>query len=148
MDRNWWHEYGNAVKEGPELWTTNREAARLWRLRWIQGEPGGGESTRANTIKMGGNSGFQALALALHFGASRVVLLGYDMQLGASGATHWHGDHKRLGNPLKDRMPKWCRDFAEIPFSTRQRVVNASRVSALKCFKRAGLNDCLAEPET
>lgn len=145
MDRNWWNEYGSSVRGVPELWTTNREAAKLWRLNWIQGEQGGGESNRAHTIRMGGNSGFQALSLALYFGAHRVVLLGYDMQLGASDATHWHGDHKRLGNPLKDRMPRWCKNFAEIPFATRQCVVNASRVSALKCFKKMTLHDCLAQ---
>ncbi|HCZ48509.1 MAG TPA: hypothetical protein DCZ11_05850, partial [Gammaproteobacteria bacterium] len=46
-------------------------------------------------IHQGGNSGYQALNLAVLLGAERVILLGYDMHGG-----HWHGRHGgRLNNP-------------------------------------------------
>lgn len=118
----------------------------MWNIHHVQGEMGGGMSTRPNTIRMGGNSGFQALQLALHFGAERVILLGYDMMLASDGRSHWHPEYVGMGNPLKDRMPRWCQAFAEIPSSIRQRVVNASRVTALKCFKRASLTEALELP--
>lgn len=147
MDRKWWNEYGDEIAPGPELWTTNREAAKLWRLNHISGEPGNGMSTRANTIRMGGNSGYQAVQLALFFGAARVILLGYDMQFRGE-QSHWHGDHKRLGNPIKSKMRAWHVAFAEMPHTMRSRVVNASRETALRCFRRVTLDDCLAKSAT
>lgn len=139
----WWHEYGPRLKDGPELWTTNREAARLYRLNWIRGELGGGLSTAPNTIKLGGNSGFQALGLALHFGAACVVLLGYDMQL-TDGKTHWHGNHVGLGNPKADRMGTWRARFAEVTRQTKVPILNATRETALTCFPRVDLAVALA----
>lgn len=142
MDRAWWHEYGAGIAPGPELWTTSREAARVYRLNFIRGEAGGGISNSPNTIRLGGNSGFQALALALHFGASRVVLLGYDMQL-TGGRSHWHGNHPKLGNPRRDRMPEWRARFAQIAAESRVPIINATRDTALTCFPCTDLETAL-----
>ncbi len=145
MDRMWWNEYGATVDCDAELWTTNREAARLYKLNLIVGEPGGGVSTRANTIRLGGNSGFQAVGLALHFGAARIVLLGYDMQF-TGGRKHWHADHTRLGNPVPARMRDWHARFEQLAGQTRVPIVNATRETALRCFPRVDLIESLAEP--
>ncbi len=144
MDRAWWHEYGPSIKAGPELWTTNRETARVYGLHWIRGEQGGGISKEPNTIRMGGNSGFQAVGLALHFGAAKVVLLGYDMQL-SGGKTHWHGDHKKLGNPVASKMAGWHQRFNQLAGQCGVPIINASRETALKCFPRLSLHESLAE---
>jgi hypothetical protein len=145
MDRGWWNAYAQKIAAGPELWTTNTEAARIYRINYIRGEMGGGIPHWPDSIRMGGNSGFQALQLALFWGADRVILLGYDMQHTA-GRTHWHGDHKKgLHNPVSAYMSKWAKCFAEIPAPIRAKVFNATRVSALKCFKRVDLETCLSE---
>ena len=68
-------------------------------------------------LRNGRNSGYQAINLAVHLGAGRVVLLGYDMKR-TNGKNHFFGDHpgkvpappfgkfrrafKSLKNPLKD----------------------------------------------
>lgn len=145
MDRAYWHRYGEQIPEGPELWTTNRETARVYKLNYIHGEMGGGMPTDKRSIRMGYNSGFQGLQLALHFGAARVVLLGYDMQY-TFGQSHFHGDHKGMSNPLESRFKGWIAAFKEIPHDVRARVVNASRHTALQCFKRMTLETCLSEP--
>lgn len=145
MDRNFWHYHGREIRGDAELWTANREAARIYRMNWIRGEMGGGVSGSPKSIRMGGNSGFQALQLALLWGCERVILLGYDMQM-TFNKTHWHGDHRKgLGNPLPERFPAWLKCFKEIPHATRARVVNASRHTALDCFKRMRLETCLSE---
>jgi hypothetical protein len=41
----------------------------------------------------GVDSGYMAMNLAYHFGASRIVLLGFDMGFTA-GEAHWHPDHE------------------------------------------------------
>lgn len=134
----WWHTYGQALPGEPELWTTNREAARIYGLNYIRGEVGGGVSKEANSIMMGGNSGYQALGLALHFGAAVVILLGYDMQL-TGGRAHWHANHAEIGNPREDRMRDWRRRFEELSHQTKVPIFNASRETALKCFPRVDL---------
>lgn len=143
MDRAWWNQYAVELPEGPELWTTNREASRIWGLNYVHGEPGGGLAQRRDSIRMGGNSGFQALGLALYFGAAHVVLLGYDMQL-TGGRTHWHGDHKSLGNPMSEKVRGWHKHFAELPAATRARVINSTRQTALRCFERQDLLTALS----
>mgnify|MGYP002145968013 CR=1 FL=1 len=45
------------------------------------------------TVGCGGNSGFQALNLALQFGCTRIILVGYDMRL--DKGLHWHGAHPK-----------------------------------------------------
>jgi hypothetical protein len=143
MDRAWWHEYGPRIPASAEAWTTNREAARIYRLNWIRGEVGEGLAKASNSIKLGGNSGYQAVGLALHFGAARVVLLGFDMQR-TGGKSHWHGDHARLGNPLDDKMRDWRRRFAALARETRVPIVNATRETALDCFPRVELHEALS----
>lgn len=144
MDRSWWHEYGSEVDGDLELWTTSRAAASIYKLNHIHGEGGGGLPRNPSSIRLGGNSGFQALGLALHFGARRVTLLGYDMQIPATGRTHWHGDHGvKLGNPMQEKMLSWRRHFSELAGLVRVPIVNATRETALKCFPRLDLAEAL-----
>ncbi|UHQ21896.1 hypothetical protein LVB77_14600 [Lysobacter sp. 5GHs7-4] len=103
---------------------------------------------RPDRIRQGGNSGFQAVSLALHFGASRVVLLGYDMQF-TGGRKHWHGDHPdKMGNPLPKRFLDWRQRFAELAQQSTVPIINASRETGLSCFPRMDLDACLAESAT
>jgi hypothetical protein len=41
-------------------------------------------------LRHGSNSGYQAIHVAAHYGARRIVLLGYDMKVQPDGRTHWH----------------------------------------------------------
>jgi hypothetical protein len=50
-----------------------------------------------SALRTGGNSGYQALSIAVHAGASRVLLFGFDMQ-----GTHFHGAHPQ---PLRNTHP-------------------------------------------
>lgn len=144
MDRGWWDEYGGRIGGDFELWTSNPESARIYKLNFIRAEAGAGVSQLPGVIKLGGNSGFQAVGLALLFGAKRVILLGYDMQL-TGGRTHWHGDHKKLGNPAADKMKRWHGNFALLAAQTSVPILNATRETALKCFPRVNLSEGLAQ---
>jgi hypothetical protein len=95
-------------------------------------------------IHSGGNSGFGAVGLCVQWGASRVVLLGYDMQRTGNRA-HWHGDHPgHLGQGNSFAM--WTRRFASAApqlVDAGIEVVNASRATALTCFQRMGIQEAL-----
>lgn len=90
------------------------------------------------------NSGHQAINLASVFGAARILLLGYDVQH-TGGKSHWHGDHPRtLGNARC--VANWARGFKRQAQDARLlgiEIVNCSRVTALDCFDRAKITDCL-----
>lgn len=97
-------------------------------------------STRRGMIREGGNSGHQALCLALMFlGASigkpadgRVYLLGFDMKFAANGRKHWHADHGgQLGNPVPAYLRKWVTHFAEIGQQSPVPILNLTRDTAL-----------------
>lgn len=131
-----------------EFWTVSDHAAKVHGLNLIGFERGTGLSKRPHMIRTGGetggNSGYQAVSLALLFGASRVILLGYDMQA-TGNRLHWHRDHSgRLHNPIARKFTGWQRGFAELAAATSVPIINASRETGLTCFPRVPLSECLA----
>lgn len=97
-------------------------------------------------IHQGGNSGFQALNLAVLLGARRVLLLGFDLGR-RGGRRHWHGDHPGdLNNPDETNFAWWRTAFAgAVPDLARAgvAVVNCTPGSALDCFPMAPLEAAL-----
>lgn len=85
------------------------------------------------TIGHGGNSGFQAVNLAVQFGAKRILLAGFDYC-----GDHWHEPHdKRLGNPTELQLRTWTKRFddqSERLKSWGVEVINLSQYSALKNY--------------
>lgn len=143
-DRTWWQENAKAVREActGEFWTINQAAAKTEGLNLIGSERGAGVSRMANTVMEGGNSGYQAIGLALLFGASRIVLLGYDMQF-TGGRKHWHPDHRR-SNPTHVAMGGWVKNFNLLASQSPVPIINCSRETALRCFPRVSLDEGLA----
>lgn len=93
---------------------------------------------RFGTIGWGGNSGFQAINLAVQFGCKRIVLVGMDMH--DQDGVHWHGKHEgHLRNPTTKSLVKWRGLIdAQRPLldSLGVEVVNASRTSALTAYPK------------
>lgn len=95
-------------------------------------------------VKNGKNGGYAALNLAMHLGAARVLLLGYDMKR-TGGKDHWHPDHPyRMPNPYLSWV-KFFRTIAGPLQDAGVEVVNCSRETALDCFPRMALRDALPE---
>lgn len=93
----------------------------------------------------GGNSGFQAINVAVQCGATRLILVGFDMRLDLG--IHWHGKHGRgLNNPTERNLAKWrgvidgCAPrLAELGVS----VVNASAISALEAYPKIPIEEAI-----
>ena len=90
-------------------------------------------------IRNGRNSGYQAINIAYFLGCSRVILLGFDMQKGPDGVTHWHGDHPNRGEVQYRSCAAAFRTLVGPLAAAGVDVVNCSRVSAIDCFRRAPL---------
>lgn len=91
-----------------------------------------------------GNSGASAIALAIALGSRRIIMVGYDLQW-TDGQSHWHGDHP-AGLSNCETIKHWPGKFQRLAHHAEQKgaqVINASRASALTCFPRANLEDCL-----
>lgn len=95
--------------------------------------------------EVGGNSGAQAVGLALLFGAARVLLLGFDMKHNGD-KIHWHGSHgKGLNNPRARSLMAWVIGFDILAREVRgAEIINCSRETAITAFPRAPLQECLS----
>lgn len=98
-------------------------------------------------IVSGGNSGYQALQVAIHAGASRVVLLGYDMQE-RGGKAHFFGDHPEglQGKRTGDKYAGWCATFRAQYASMKKmgvNIVNCTPGSKLDFYPQARIRSAL-----
>lgn len=143
-DTAWWHVHQGVPGFAGRKYTVQLtpRAFGVERLT-VTGDRGLERDPRG--LRTGMNSGYQSVNLAVHFGASRIVLLGFDMQA-CHGRTHWFGEHpQRLnsGSP----WPTFRALFDTMVEPLRQlnvAVVNATRETALTSFPQVSLDEALA----
>lgn len=127
--------------EGGQVAATTRQGWRVLRNTAPVGlelDPSG--------LGAGFDSGYQALNLAVHLGARRILLLGYDMGLAVDGRSHWFGEHPAPTDPsLYSYMREAFASLVEPLAALGIEVINCSRRTALAVFPRASLSTALAE---
>lgn len=137
MDQIWWDHYRPEVD------------AAFFGDRYSHGHRKGVTKIKHPYMRTSGqNSGAGAIAIAHHFGAERVILLGYDCQK-TEGRSHWHGDHPavrirgaRMGNA--GSLDNWPQQFNQLlRHVSGMEIINCSRETALRAFWRARLEDVL-----
>lgn len=133
-DLSWWRHNLDIVHPSAKRWTVSRQAAKRYGLNKLP-------------YYQHHLSGITAIKLAIHLGAKRIILLGYDCQA-TDGQSHWHGDHSAQvrPNPKPYDFERWRRLFdrfaATLPAGVE--VINCSRETALTCFNLLPLNEALA----
>lgn len=154
-DARWWFVHGEQVMAAAtgERWIQHMadqvppdklhaDAAQKFGLRVVRGREGVGLGR--DVIHFGSNSGYQAINLAYLRGATRIVLLGYDMQH-TGGAVHFFGDHPEQlhnGPDFNSIIPKFKALAADLAAEGVE-VINCTRQTALPYFRRAALEDVL-----
>jgi len=145
-DARWWgwHGAGASSFPGRKYTLDDSEAAAAAGAERLNYRSGGGLSDDPTTIMTGGHAGYQAINVAVHLGAARIILLGYDLQPEeATGRHHYFGDH-----PDGSHVPydEW-RDIYQTllkPLARRNiTIVNASRATAIVAIPRQPLADVL-----
>lgn len=146
-DTSWWDLHLPAVQKNfaGECWTQSRRIAHRDHLHHVKCSDEPGLTTKPGVVFSGSNSGYQAVNLAYLFGASEILLVGYDMQR-TYGISHWHGDHP---SPLNPDMPieSWVKKFGQLAhdlIAKEVAIVNCSIETALTCFPRQDLESCLS----
>jgi hypothetical protein len=130
-DGKWWRQYQPDFA-GQKWAYEDPGRDDVTRVRGIAGASLGADPSH---IKLGNNSGFQAINLAYHFGCDRIVLLGFDMQGG-----HWHAPHREtsggtMTDPSAANLSFWRKGLHRLAGDLSQRgvrLINASRETALK----------------
>jgi hypothetical protein len=103
----------------------------------------GGLELTPGGLRTGRNSGYQAINLAVHLGAKRIILLGYDMQAGQGGRSHFFGEHPNRVVPPFKLMRRHFGSLVLPLAALGVEIVNASRSSALTAFPRVALETAL-----
>jgi hypothetical protein len=149
-DSSWWLAHKGAMDFKGERWSSHGVAGRVrhndksevgprFRLNLIEGRDGEGFSTDPSAIHYGSNSGFQAVNMAILWGATRIILVGFDMH-----GTHFFGTHPRgLRNTtnFKNFIRAFDRAATRLPAGVE--ILNATPGSALRCFPMVSLHDAL-----
>ncbi len=135
-DRKWYERKREDIRR---LWTGRWMATLENQIDGVKAMKNTGEDgfdEQCWCLRHGHNSGYQAIHLAAHLGASPVYLLGYDMRV-PGNRTHWHGGHgaspDQYGRNLSDMLPHFAGLAVELEKRGIQ-VVNLTPGSALECF--------------
>lgn len=137
-DTDWWEHYKGYPQFAGERWTVSAEASKKWGLNHIEYDTGLVWGTD-KVIATGGNSGFQALNLAVLHGATEVILLGYDMGHPPERKHWWTGE---INRPIRcSNYADWITKFDKASKVIPVPVLNATRNSALNCFPKVNLRD-------
>jgi len=129
QDAGWWRHHKDAHDFKGRKFSTNRIT-------------GVDQVTNAGDISTGSSSGVLAIHVAKMLGATRILLLGFDMQ-----GTHYFGPHPE---PLRNTPPHRFKHF-QVQFARvgktppRAEVINCTPDSALECFPKMSLDEALAE---
>ena len=140
-DGRWWdwHKDRPAFKSFAGIRATldQRAAETDHGLKWLKNTGPKGLETDPTGLRTGRNSGYQAINLAVHLGAKRIVLLGYDMRL-VDGSDHWFGSHPDgralTANHFTNIFLPAFKTLVEPLAKRGVEVVNATPGSALTVF--------------
>lgn len=125
------------------FWTQDEGSAKKYGLCHIPGSGNSGLYDKDRThIHFGSNSGFQVINLALHFGISEMLLLGYNMQ-SVNGERHFFGEHPK-GLSRGSNYQRFCSEYDAIQKPYRSRIVNCTENTALTAFRKGELKDELS----
>ncbi len=148
-DAKWWeHHQGVATFPGLKF-AVEARAGRWPGVQILQNTGFSGLEMMPTGVRTGANSGMQAINLAVHLGARRIVLLGYDMRPAADGRTHWFGRHPGTLHRCSP-YERFMAAIATLAAPLREigvEVLNASRQTALTVFPRVSLEEALAPRE-
>jgi len=154
----WWDARWDSVKSLPcEKWTTRKESSDKYGICWIAEVNRPGLSTDPNLLHNGHSSGYQLVGQAYRCGATRIVLLGYDLKF----APDYDGRNHRAGSAPRHFFGEYESELQHWPSVKVQNgvhvelldlyrsvavqglveIVNCSPGSALDCFPKVDIVD-------
>jgi len=150
-DGDWWNVHRGCVDFAGEKWSSHgqgndkTQVAAYYGLRLVAGPrqfDAPGFSLDGRCIHYGNTSGFQAINLAILFGATEISLVGFDMRVPTGQPRHFFGDHPEpLGNVCDYGHFLFAFNAAAKMLPKTIRIVNCTPGSALRCFPMGELEE-------
>jgi len=150
-DVKWWRQHTPCPDFKGEKWSSHdngsndkRQHAEEFGFQCIRGMAGSTFSTDPEVICYGDCSGFQAINLAILFGATYIVLVGYDMTYRGKG--HFFGDHPDglfQNRNYENFLHNFDKAAKKLPEGVT--IINATPRSALTAFPVKPLEDAIAD---
>ena len=137
MDKSWHSKNGKYLAAYDGYLVTDRDTTRKDAVRVEYHEGLKHENEFDWTIKKANLSGFLALAVALHLGAQKVVLLGYDG--GYSGKSNWYN------NPNAATPSGYSNKNAYYDIFKHHDIVNVGMDSQIQSFRKIPIDAPLYE---
>lgn len=150
-DAAWWvHRKGFPDFKGLKLAHGMQALNQFSTLRRVTISDARGDALlfgKVGDIGGGGNSGFQALNLAAQWGATGILLVGFDMQLRAG--CHWYGRNMWWGssNPNESNIRRWVKSLnaaAPVLKARKVDVVNTCALSGVDAYPKMSIDQALA----
>ncbi|VGO14734.1 hypothetical protein PDESU_03303 [Pontiella desulfatans] len=143
-DLQWWIEHQSELEAYTGTVTTCQKLVTDERIKLLGGMGSGVEFEDSSRIGINRNSGLGAMNIAVHLGAVRIVLLGFDM-CGQSDAHHWYEREERGS---KDGTYRMHRKYALSVWEDLEahggiEVVNASPNSTLPFWPKTTIEEVL-----
>lgn len=143
-DRRWWERHPETATFAGLKYGLRQVPSRP-DVQLLDQGPDRGLSTDPSVVHTGKNSGYQAINVAVHLGATRILLLGYDMQAAIGGPAHFFGNHPWGGVPAAFDLFRTLFETIVAPLKAiGVTVINCTRETALTCFPRQPLREALA----
>lgn len=151
-DRRWWPHYKGVpgftgMKYGIGSGLKKRNPFRdLPEIRVLDNTGYTGLELNPGGLRNGKNSGYAAVNLAVHLGATRILLLGYNMS--AERGSHFFGDHPPGLTQPSGLYPGFRRNFESLVEPLKAlgvEVFNCTEHSSLSAFPMRALHDVLAD---
>lgn len=144
-DGSWWRARHGVPTFTGLKYSLDPSASRSPGVVVLQNTGSEGIEWQPTGLKTGHNSGAAAINLAVHFGARRIILLGYDMAARDEAHSHFFGAHVP---PLRGQSPyplfrRMLATMAGPLADAGIDVWNCSRQTALTCFPRRPLAEAL-----
>jgi hypothetical protein len=139
-DGKWWKQHNDLMPfPGVKYSLTENSGKGVHVLRR---SPGTGLELDPRGLKLGRNSGYQAINLAVHLGAARILLLGYTMQI-IDGKSHFFGEHWDKSRSPYSTFIEQFQHLVKPLASLQIEVINCTPNTKLLCFPQAPLREVL-----
>ena len=126
-----------------QIWTQDAGVGKKYaNINRVKGGSGKGLCRVASEIHFGGNSGFQLLNLAWHFGIRKFYLLGYNMDVPKGMKQHMFGPHPK-GLNQSNSYKNFVNSYNQITPADKALITNCTYPTALTGFKQQPLEEAL-----
>lgn len=117
-------------------WAHHKDAMEFAGRKFCRFQHGHCEKYTPEYLPLGCNSGLMAMFIAKELGASKILMLGFDMH-----GTHYFGPHPQgLKNPVEHSFVRHMRQFTRFD---GPEVINCTPDSALKMYPHIPLREVL-----